>query len=491
MKYQRDGWLTFAQNIHPMRTIFLAFLLQLVTLTVASAQQDYYTVKFPDDMTVIGCGGQADVIWPEITKTGYCGFNVGVSMTDAVFTLNATGTCKKIVRTWKLLWWCDYNPNWMYPTYIENPGYTDVGATAIGNSVNHGYLQYIQIIKIVDNVAPVFLNCPTTTPVFCDPTTNDPLQYNNGVDLCEGPVNLKVKVTDACSKSHINLAYRLFLDLDGNGTMETFRSSSTIGAWAIERTVVADTVFAKVKLPPGVGLPYGTHKIEWIANDNCGSQTVCKYNFIVKDCKPPTVTCFNGLSINIMPGGMITLWASDFLKQTYDNCTPANQIKIGIRKVGGGTGFPANSLSIDFDCSNIGTNLLELWAVDAYGNADYCSTYINVQDNIGTCPSPAPITGDGAGDRSPVNAASNQERAIFQPVAPNPTQGPIHLSYWLPKAGPVTLTLTDLNGRLLQTSTSDQEAGYQQAELLAPQSGLLFLHLQWPGGSEVQRVVVQ
>ena len=483
-----------------MRTIFLAFALQLTLLTVSSAQQ-YYTVKFPDDVTVLGCGGQApvDVVWPEIIKSGYCGFNVGVSMSDMVFTLNATGSCKKIFRTWKLLWWCDYNPNWMYPFYIENPGYTDVGATAIGDAFNHGYLQYTHVIKILDNGAPIFLNCPGTTPIFCDYTNNDPLQYNNGLDRCEGPANLNIKVTDVCSKSDVNLSYRLFLDLDANGSMETYRTSSTVGAWPIERTVKADTVFAKVKIPPGVGLPYGVHKIEWIASDGCGNQSICKYDFIVKDCKPPTVACYNGLSINIMPGGMITIWATDFLKQTYDNCTPTDQIKIGIRKAGGGIGFPGNSPSITFDCSSIGTNPVEIWAVDAYGNADYCSTYIIVQDHMGACPSPAPLPGSGHTDQpqtGEVDLASaqsgfSQDRAIFYPVAPNPTQGPIRVAYWLPTAGPVQLTLTDINGRLIESTTSDREAGYQQMELLDPPAGLLFLRLQWTGGAEVQRVVVQ
>ncbi len=779
-----------------MRTIFLIAALQLIRLTALSGQ-DYYTVKFPDDVTVIGCNGQAPVVWPQITNTGYCGFNVGVAMSDMVFTLNATGGCKKILRTWKLIWWCDYSPNWLYPTYIENPGYTDVGATAIGNAFNHGFLQYTQVIKILDNNAPVFLNCPTTTPVFCDFTNNDPLQFNNGLDRCEGPVNLNVKVTDVCSKSDIILTYRLFLDLDGDGTMETYRSSANPGAWPIERTVTADTVFAKIKLPPGVGLPYGTHKVEWIASDNCGNQSICKYDFIVKDCKPPTVVCFNGIGINIMPSGMITLWASNFLKQTYDNCTPTADIKIGIRKANTGTGFPGNNLSLTFDCNEIGKNFVEVWAVDAYGNADHCTSYVIVQDNFGACVPPGPLTGNVHTDQShkmpdvkiqlksnlnvplppqaqtltdtagnfqftaapgtcnytltpsldtlpqlgvttldvllisrylagqdtlpnpyriiaadvnhdgkvtsadvdsltnvvtgvspkfygntawrfvpaaftfPVpgnpwatsfpeviktvcpmtnglnqhfmaiktgdvdgsstpgslvgaenrtNTASvrfrvpdrhfaagetvtveimtadlaelegfqigltadarflslqnvtpglvtaqslgvfptqnrmtaswqssasyngnaqraftltfqalqagtvqevlsldrsiaaeaydrtlqikdialqfeqpafGQERALFYPVSPNPSNGLIRATYWLPTAGPVTLTLTDLNGRLVQSATSDQQAGYQQMELVAPESGVLFLHLQWPGGAEVQRIVVQ
>ena len=494
-----------------MRTLLLLCALQVCALAPVLAQ-NYYTVKFPDDVTVVGCNAQADVVWPEITKTGYCAFNVGVSMSDMVFTLNATGGCKKILRTWTLLWWCDYNPNWTYPTYIENPGHTDVGPTVVGNAYNHGYLKYTQIIKILDNNPPVFLNCPTTTPVFCDLTNNDPLQFNNGIDRCEGPVNLNVKVTDVCSKSDIMLSYRLYLDLDGNGSMETFRSSGAPGAWPIERTVTADTVFAKIKLPPGVGLPYAKHKVEWIANDNCGNQTLCKYEFIVKDCKPPTVVCINGLSVNIMPTGMITLWDTDFLKQVYDNCTPTEQIKLGIRKAGTGTGFPFDSHSVTFDCTELGKNFVELWAVDAFGNASYCTTFLIVQDHVGACGPEMPLVGndhptqpltpagaatESASDATDAQAIANQgvtvatDRLIFYPVAPNPTDGPLQVDYWLPAAGPVTLTLSTINGRLLQTTTAQQMAGYQRMNLIAPESGVLFLRLQWPGGAEVQRVLVR
>ena len=317
----------------------LAFSLLLGLSSSLSAQTQYYSVKFPDDRTIIGCGATADTSTaPIIQNFANCGFNVGVTVKDQVFNLTSTGGCKKVLRTWKLIWWCDYDPNWAGPTYIPNPSNTDVGPTVIGNSVNHGYLEYVQVIKISDNAPPIFLNCPSTAVKFCDYTDNDPAQYGN---RCEGPVNLTVKVTDLCSKSDITLTYRLYLDLDGDGTMETYQTSSQPGAWPIETTINADTVTAKIKLPPGVGLPYGTHKVEWIANDGCGNQSICKYDFIVKDCKAPTVVCINGLSVNIMPTGMITFWATDFVKYFSDNCTPNDLIKIAIRKSGTGTGFPA------------------------------------------------------------------------------------------------------------------------------------------------------
>ncbi|MBL7827176.1 MAG: T9SS type A sorting domain-containing protein, partial [Saprospiraceae bacterium] len=131
-------------------------------------------------------------------------------------------------------------------------------------------------------------------------------------------------------------------------------------------------------------------KIKWFVTDGCGNETICEYTIIVRDCKAPTVVCLNGLSVNIMPTGMITLWASDFLQYTEDNCTLTPWIKIGIRKCGTGTGFPVDMMgnpitNVNFTCDELGTQCVELWAIDLAGNADYCETYVIVQDNAGNC----------------------------------------------------------------------------------------------------------
>lgn len=376
-----------------IRSIFTTAF-SLFFLAAFAGQTNYYTVKFPDDYTVYGCGADPGITYPYITQYGGCNINVGVAHSDQIFYTNATGGCYKILRTWTLINWCDYDPNWPSPTIIQNPSYTDVGPTVTGNSYNHGYLQYTQIIKVIDTDNPVFLDCPSGTVTFCDYTNNDPTQYKNGpYDKCEGPVDLHIKVTDACSGADLIITYRLFLDLDGNGSMETYVPSSSPSAYPIVTEVEDDTLSAHIEFPPGFGLPYGKHKIEWVVNDKCGNESICKYEFIVKDCKAPTIVCHNGLSINIMATGMITLWDTDFILYAEDNCTPANQIKFGIRKLGAGTGFPVDMHSVTFDCNELDKQYVEVWAQDAYGNADFCKTYVIVQDNIGACPPSSPFKG--------------------------------------------------------------------------------------------------
>ncbi len=354
---------------------------------------------------------------------------------------------------------------------------------------------YKQIIKIIDGQAPtgtyVTPNCSNQNWL----TPNNNLLWNemywwdNGIqthDLCEEPTDLCITGTDACSGANINIEYLLFLDLDGDNIMETVVNSVNTGiaapigegwntvrynnvntpnfsggtlrqfderpvpfnqkwGFAIQETVNGNTKVACVRwntqqqqnsfvVPE---LPHGTHKIKWFITDGCGNNKEYEYTFTVKDCKAPTVVCLNGLSVNIMPTGMITLWASDFLQYTEDNCTPASQIKIGVRKCGTGTGFPIDGngnpiTSVNFTCTEIGTQCIELWAIDAAGNADYCETFVIVQDNIGIC----------GGDPKPVIAGALKTESQEGVEEANA------VLYGIPHNGNPVVNLTDMTDNL-------------------------------------------
>jgi hypothetical protein len=447
---------------------------------VVNYEQDYF-LRLPNDVIVTNCDGTGN--YGEPTFFGEDCELLAVSFTDEVFTV-VPDACYKIERTWRIINWCTYNPNspvttipnpnpnvianhpsnltgpivsacgttgpWAPTTIAINPGQGQTNYCTFWNANANGY-SYKQIIKVIDGKAPVFTNCPASPVTINDLTPNDPLLWNqmywwdsaiSSHDLCEAPVDLSITVTDSCSLNDVTIKYLLFLDLDGNGTMETVVSSTNIPPantvffnngfnpnfsggearnfdgrpvpvnqkyrfnidWTDNgnsRTakVVWDTPQTPAQLPPanntvqGVNpeLPYGTHKIKWIVNDKCGNESVCEYTFIVKDGKAPTVVCLNGLSVNISPTGIITLWASDFLQYTEDNCTPAGQINIGIVESDESTGsFPVDAqgnpiTNVTFDCFEVGTQPVQLWGRDVAGNADFCETYIIVQDPNSFC----------------------------------------------------------------------------------------------------------
>ncbi|MBL7806437.1 MAG: T9SS type A sorting domain-containing protein [Saprospiraceae bacterium] len=108
------------------------------------------------------------------------------------------------------------------------------------------------------------------------------------------------------------------------------------------------------------------------------------------DFAAPVITCINGLSANIMPTGLLTLWTADFLQAVSDNATTVPSIEIGIRRAGTGTGFPEDALGLPisnvlFICPEIGSQGVELWARDLAGNTAYCETSVLLMDNLGNC----------------------------------------------------------------------------------------------------------
>ncbi|HLP93885.1 MAG TPA: T9SS type A sorting domain-containing protein [Saprospiraceae bacterium] len=435
-----------------------------------------YFVKFPNDVIVTSCDGTGN--YGEPLFFGKDCELMGVSFQDEVFTV-VPDACFKIERTWKIINWCTYNPNGS-TIFVPNPNpnpISNAAANLPGPTVsacgtiapwaptvvrinptdpqptnfctfwdaNANSYVYKQIIKISDGQAPtgtyVAPNCSNQNWFTANNAQlwNEMYWWDNGLqthDLCEEPTDLCITGTDACSGNNINIEYLLFLDLDGDGTMETVVNSVNTGiaglgwnnvlynnlntpnfsggtprqfderpvpanqkyGFAIQETINGNNKVACVRFNTQQQqnnfvvpeLPHGTHKIKWFITDGCGNNSEYEYTFTVKDCKAPTVVCLNGLSVNIMPTGMITLWASDFLQYTEDNCTPANQIKIGIRKCGTGTGFPVDAqgnpiTNVTFNCDEVGQQCVELWAIDAAGNADYCETYVIVQDNLGSC----------------------------------------------------------------------------------------------------------
>jgi len=312
----------------------------------------------------------------------------------------------------------------------------------------NGY-EYLQIIKIIDTEKPT---APCVKPDTCDLTENDPAFWNRDYwwdarhgshNLCEMPIDLKLTATDACSGPNVGIRYLLFLDLDNNGTMETvinsigtppvntvffgnaFNPNYTGGEarafdhrivnnpaldwyrFAIQYTTSGSSRTAAVRfntvrnpntfvLPQ---LPHGKHKIKWIYDDGCGNENVCEYPFEIRDCKKPTIVC-KPLSVNIMQTGMVQLWASDFLEYAFDNCTPADQLKIAVST---GTTPPAKFprdangnpiTNVTFTCQQLGANVIQLWAEDKEGNADFCQVILLVQDNMSNCVQKATVAGE-------------------------------------------------------------------------------------------------
>ena len=438
-----------------------------------SYNQNYF-VRFPNDVVLTVCDGTGN--YGEPTFFGKDCEALGVSFTDQVNTV-VPDACFLIERTWTIINWCTYNPNagcievpnpepnpiklnpanrpgpivspagtpapWNPTVVAITPGATPTNYSTFWNA-NANCYRYKQLIWVVDNQKPEITNCPPSPQEICDLTENNANLWNamywwdgkiGSHDLCEAPTDLSITATDLCSGDNLTIRYLLFLDLDGDGTMETVISSPQTGlgglgwnrvnygnannpnysggtprefdfrpvpanqkwGFALQVTKSGGNVTGAVRWNTQQSqttyvvpeLPYGVHKIKWFVDDMCGNERECEYVFEVKDCKKPTIICKN-IGVNIMPTKMITINVSDVLQDTYDNCTPSNLLKVGIRRAGQGTGFPRlpngqPQTTVTFTCADLGEQNVEVWSEDVAGNADFCVAKVNVQDNMNAC----------------------------------------------------------------------------------------------------------
>ena len=240
--------------------------------------------------------------------------------------------CYKILRTWKVIDWCQYDPN---------------------NGSYDGIWTHLQVIKVNDDEAPEFIS-DCASIVYAGDDDGD----------CQEEVILTAEATDNCS----DVSYTWTIDADANGTVDFYGTGND-----------ASGVF-----------PIGAHSITFTATDECGNESECSYPFEVYDDKKPTPVCIVSLSTVIMPSsGEITIWANDFDASSFDDCS--NPIEFRINAVSIANGDPVYLSSppahdyVSFDCNFLGEQLIQLWVVDAAGNYDYCVTSIFIQDSNNTC----------------------------------------------------------------------------------------------------------
>ena len=299
---------------------------------------------------------------------------VGVQYKDEVFTVEDSA-CYKIVRTWTLIDWCIYNPNAQHhysDVIVDDRLRADTGNRSCVyrhlKDNNDGYMKYIQVIKVIDKVAPVVTTRDTTVCIY-------------GED-CTVATGIPLFATDNCT-SQSEIRFRTEIDIDAteevfNGRLYNKASIDQGGSYTTEFVFL-------------LGKP-GKHIVHVIGVDNCGNEDTSSFRFELKDCKRPTPYCYNGIATVIMPStGKITVWAKDLDAGSFDNCTLPDKLKFSFS-------FNSSESSKEFSCADIPdgkskTIPVEIWVTDEAGNQDHCTTYILLQDNSGNaCPDVAGLS---------------------------------------------------------------------------------------------------
>lgn len=288
---------------------------------------------------------------------------------------------------------------------------------------------------------PLILNCPQGSPVVCDISGNDPFLWNDAphtfsqvldtVDLYEGSTDFSIKVLPCVGGGNVQISYVLLLDLDNDNLRETAVQSTNLPPigivyannafnpgysggepvefdkrqvqdslkfrFAMEVTSSWDTLIAHFRWQSGgqyvsPRLPEGRHYLIWRVQQD-GVVKNCEYSFRIKDCQPPALECAPAWGISLDLSASATLFLNDVLPNIADNTTPFPLMELSMRKPGNGQGFPLDSsgntiTSLTYDCEELDTQSVELWAKDRHGNSGYCTTLLTVTDDGGACEKP-------------------------------------------------------------------------------------------------------
>lgn len=299
---------------------------------------DFNTIIWPEDFyTELGCDSgelHPDSLALEFSRPRYttnaCS-QVAATYKDQTYDFSgATGSdaCLKILRRWTVIDWCQ----------MDDPDYEPAS--------------YDQTIKVSNLVGPQIR------------TGCDSLVINTFACDFEDVVFTAV-AHDDCTPDE-DLRGRILIDLDSDG----------FGTYDIEENFYSNVVSFDGELP------VGKHFALISFTDQCNNTTTCTKIIEINNVKGPTAACIDGLSVALEPMDLdsdgdfdtemacIRPWMLD-ASSTHD---------CDVDFVLAFSADPTDTIRC-FECVDIGENTVQLWAIDIFGNTDYCEATIDVQDN--------------------------------------------------------------------------------------------------------------
>ncbi len=351
-------------------------------------------VIWPCDILITDCPNDFGDLGEPIIIDDACSL-IGVSYEDTRFEIS-DGACFKILREWKIIDWCQYDP-----------------------LTGFGLWEYTQVIKIHDKTESVFLNCPQSPITVCVadegislPATNQAFlgESDPNASSCSAHVRMTQRILEACN---IQVAYDVKLYLFNTDEFIQIKPRTVV---LLDENHEADLYFdteeSSIQSIRKNGIPYNGpfcgnfHRVLWSVEDECGNWAHCEYLFRLEDCKQPSPVCINGLSTVVMPIGCeLTLWAKDFDASSFDDCTPAAELLYSFS----GDSYQPSKVFNNDNIPAFGVELsINIWVADGGNddncngviswderNKDFCTTTVIFTDNSGNCGISFPIVAEG------------------------------------------------------------------------------------------------
>ncbi len=281
-----------------------------------------FKIEFPENIQSDTClGGITPNITGEPVILGVDCENIDIQFTDSMITGGVF--CLTVERTWIVENTCSIIPSIMEQT---------------------------QLIEIQDNQAPI-IDCGVGVAVCIENDACDVAVEVAGVSVvdCSDQVTARVEWEFTPNVDCIGVPASGSIDDAGNG-------------------------FTSPKFGPGILV------VTFFVSDMCGNESICEREYIIKDCKAPTVSCQSGVVLPLDENGTAVFWANDFDLKSVDNC----------QNCANGELIFSFSENIDdgsrlYTCDNIGDHPLVIYVSDSFGNQTFCETNIIIQSPLIGC----------------------------------------------------------------------------------------------------------
>lgn len=273
---------------------------------------------------------------PPVVVHGPCDL-VGYVWDDQIFELT-NDTCYKILRTFEVINWCEYDEN--------NP--------ALG-----GRYTYTQVIKVTEKELPEFTECQDVT-----------IAMDEG---CQANVTISAAAADTGDCPSEELFWTVEIDLGWDLVIDYEYSYLLNGEFYLAPTANGENL--EITLPDLVD--GGTHGAYYTVKDGCGNVRSCQQRFIVEDQKAPTPYCHAFLTAAFDADAMPAMIPAELFNiGATDNCTDSEDIRISF------SADPNDTIK-EITCGSQGFQFFNIYATDEAGNADFCEVFMLIFDNDG------------------------------------------------------------------------------------------------------------
>ena len=251
-------------------------------------------------------------------------------------------------------------------------------------------------VTILDNTGPEF-NCNNTTITLTSelPEVIETSTLITGMsDNCDSnPIISPVSFEFTCAEQGINELDVLATDISGNTTVcslqvtvnyNDFPEAICVSGLSVElddngeesisvlqvddgSTVLCETPFLELNQDIFTCADLGTTQLSLFVSNANGDMDICTTTITVVDATAPEVVCKDELVVvNLDEAGTASGSYQELIISTFDNCGAVDLVEN----------------TYNFDCTDLGFNLVEVLVEDEAGNMNSCNAFVEVVDEI-------------------------------------------------------------------------------------------------------------